>query len=95
MSEWVSIDVVFVQVLLGVLAASIVGVLFRLARGPSLADRVVALDMIALAFVAMTGVYAVATSNEEYLRVAMVAALVNFVGTVAFAYYLQRRQEVR
>jgi multicomponent Na+:H+ antiporter subunit F len=41
--------------------------------------------------VAVSGVWAIATDNPVFLDVAMVLALITFVGTVAFARYLERR----
>jgi multicomponent Na+:H+ antiporter subunit F len=63
----------------------------RLVRGPSLPDRVVALDFMTAVAVAASGVWAMATDNPVFLDVAMVLALITFVGTVAFARYLERR----
>ena len=63
----------------------------RLVRGPSLPDRVVALDFMTAVAVAVAGVWAIATGKPVFLDVAMVLALITFVGTVAFARYLERR----
>lgn len=79
------------NVVMIVLSAGILLSLGRLVRGPSLPDRVVALDIIALLIVAIVGVYSIRHSEPVLLRVAMVVTLVNFVGSVAFAYYLDRR----
>lgn len=63
---------------------------FRLLIGPTLADRVVALDMLALLGIAFIGVTAVATEEYAYLDVAIALALVGFLATVAFARYVYR-----
>jgi multicomponent Na+:H+ antiporter subunit F len=63
----------------------------RLALGPDLPDRVVALDLIATLIICMAGSYSIATGETAYLDAAMVLALIVFLGTVAFAYYLRRR----
>jgi multicomponent Na+:H+ antiporter subunit F len=63
----------------------------RLVRGPSLADRVVALDLMTVQAVGFIAIYDVATHEPVYLRVAIVLALIAFLGTVAFAYYIERR----
>ena len=63
----------------------------RLVRGPTLADRVVALDLMAVQAVGFIAIYDVATHERVYLRVAVVLALIAFLGTVAFAYYIERR----
>ena len=80
-------------VLLGVLALAQVFALVRLLRGPSLPDRIVALDLMTTVAVAMCGVYAVTHDQPVFLDVAVVMALIAFVGTVAFARYLEGTQE--
>lgn len=63
---------------------------FRLVRGPSLPDRVVALDLMATLVIGIVAAYSVATGQSAYLDVAIILALIAFLGTVAFAYYIQR-----
>lgn len=63
---------------------------YRLLRGPSLPDRVVALDLMGAIGVAIAATYSLVTGQEGYLDVAMVLALISFLGTVAFAIYLKR-----
>ena len=63
----------------------------RLVRGPTLPDRVVALDLMGVLAVGMIAAYAVATDQPVLLDPATVLALVGFLGTVAFARYLERR----
>jgi multicomponent Na+:H+ antiporter subunit F len=65
--------------------------LLRLVRGPSAADRVVALDLMAALAVGAIALQTLATGAQAFLRVATVLALVGFLGTVAFASYLGRR----
>ena len=64
---------------------------WRLVRGPSLPDRVVALDAIASLSVGMIVVYAIATNQSIYVDAVIVLALIAFLGTVAFAQYIERR----
>lgn len=63
----------------------------RLIRGPSLVDRVVALDLFAIIVAGFLTVYAIETNQQVYLDVAIVQSLFAFLGTVAFAQYLERR----
>ena len=79
--------------MLSVLVIAVVLAFVRLVLGPSLPDRVVALDLIATLLVGLIAVYAIATDEAIVLRVAMVVALITFVGTIAFAYYLQLRHQ--
>jgi multicomponent Na+:H+ antiporter subunit F len=62
----------------------------RLAKGPSLPDRVVALDLLAVLGMGMAAVYAIAMNQPVFLDVAIILALISFLGTVAFAYYMER-----
>ena len=63
----------------------------RLVRGPTLADRVVALDLIAVLSVGFIAMYALDNDQPVFLDAGIVLALVAFLGTVAFARYLERR----
>jgi multicomponent Na+:H+ antiporter subunit F len=63
----------------------------RLVRGPTLADRVVALDLIAVLSVGFIAMYALDNDQPVFLDASIVLALVAFLGTVAFARYLERR----
>lgn len=69
-----------------------IGLVFiRLVRGPSLPDRVIALDLLATTSMGIIAVYAVSANQPVLLDAAVVLALLSFLGTVAFAYYLQQR----
>jgi multicomponent Na+:H+ antiporter subunit F len=64
--------------------------LLRLARGPSLADRVVALDLVAMLTVGFVAVEALRSGEAVLLRPALVVGLLGFLATLAFARYLAR-----
>jgi multicomponent Na+:H+ antiporter subunit F len=61
----------------------------RLVKGPRTADRVVALDLLSAVAVGVTAAWAVAADDPVYLDVALLVALVAFLGTVAFATYAE------
>ncbi|MGI9436664.1 MAG: monovalent cation/H+ antiporter complex subunit F [Geminicoccaceae bacterium] len=63
----------------------------RLVLGPSLADRVVSLDLIMVLQVAIAALLALTTGKAAYLDLGLVLALVGFLATVAFARYAERR----
>jgi multicomponent Na+:H+ antiporter subunit F len=76
------------------MAMAVSGILLamiRLVLGPSLADRVVALDAIGVLSVGFIAAYDVFTDQPVLLDAATVVALVAFLATVAFAHYLERR----
>jgi multicomponent Na+:H+ antiporter subunit F len=81
-----AIDISFVLVMLGVAFAFI-----RLILGPSLPDRVVALDMMTVLIVSFCGLYAILSEDTAFIDVAIVLALVGFLATVALARFVERR----
>ena len=64
----------------------------RLFKGPTLPDRVIAIDLIGVLMVCILVVTAAATHQQAFLDVAMVVALNSFVGTVAYSRYIERSQ---
>ena len=78
------------MVLLGVLSIGIVLAFIRLLRGPNIPDRLMALDVLTTVGVGIAALYAVAFDQPVYLDVAIVLALVAFLGTVAFARYIEK-----
>lgn len=78
-------------IILPLLGTGLLTTFIRVVRGPSLPDRVVALDLMATFIIAISAVYSVTSNQPSYLDAAVVLALITFLGTVAFAYYLHRR----
>ena len=62
----------------------------RLVKGPTLPDRVVAMDLIGVLVVGLIVVLAASTGVRATLDAAIVIALIGFVGTVAYATYVER-----
>lgn len=67
----------------------------RLVMGPTLPDRVVALDLIASLAMGIVAVYSISSGESAFLDVAIVISLLAFLGTVAFANYVERRTMTR
>lgn len=79
-----------VHVSLGVLGLAILAAFVRLLRGPSLPDRVVAVDLVAFLTMGFLATYAILIGEEMYLDVALILGLLAFLGTVAFARYIEQ-----
>lgn len=79
------------EVALLVVAFAMACSVVRLVRGPTLPDRVVALDLLGVLSAGAIALYSIRTDESTFIPVAIVMALVMFVGTVAFALYLERR----
>lgn len=63
----------------------------RTLKGPTVPDRVVALDLLAFFVIGTIGVYSISTNNPSLIMIAIVMGLILFLGTTAFALYLERR----
>ncbi len=84
MLEWV------MNVALGMLALAMLIAMLRLGLGPALQDRVVSLDLIAILAVGIIVTVAAGTGQRALLDAAIVIALVGFLGTVAYAWYVEK-----
>jgi multicomponent Na+:H+ antiporter subunit F len=78
--------------ILPVLSVSTVLVFIRFLKGPNIADRVVALDLLVTIGTGSIAAYSVLTEQVTFLDIAMVVALIGFLTTVAFSYYLEKRK---
>jgi multicomponent Na+:H+ antiporter subunit F len=71
------------------LAMAAVASVVRVVRGPSVADRMVALDTLLFVGVGGLGVYIVATGDITYIAVLVIAVLTAFISTVIVARYIE------
>lgn len=80
-----SIILIFSVCLLGI---SIILALYRFIVGPSLADRLSALDLISAYLIGLLIIYVMITDKLIFFDVALVFSLIAFLGAISFAYYL-------
>jgi multicomponent Na+:H+ antiporter subunit F len=66
-------------------------VIYRLVKGPGLPDRIIVLDLAASATIGFVLVIIIQTKQTVYLNIALVVALIAFLGTVSFARYLKKQ----
>jgi multicomponent Na+:H+ antiporter subunit F len=83
----------FVAILGILLAVSLVLAGWRMVRGPSFADRFVALDMLTAVGVGFAALTALSTGRGAFLDIALGLSLFNFVATAAFAVFLERKRK--
>jgi len=79
----------------GMILVALVCAAIRLLRGPTLPDRVIALDLVTMLLVAFLALIALAEGRPAYLDLALALALVAFLGTVAFARFIDRSPQAR
>ncbi|MDJ0764054.1 MAG: monovalent cation/H+ antiporter complex subunit F [Myxococcota bacterium] len=81
------------DVMMGGVALAMAAAGLRLLRGPTNADRVMALDVLTISAVAEVALLAWRTDVTALLDVAVAVAMVTFMGAVALSWYLERKGE--
>jgi multicomponent Na+:H+ antiporter subunit F len=79
-------------VILPMLSLSILLTFVRLSLGPTVADRVIALDLLSLIGVGVIVAVAVMNNQPNLMDIAIILAVLGFLTMVAFAYYLEREK---
>ncbi|TDM03751.1 Na(+)/H(+) antiporter subunit F1 [Macrococcus carouselicus] len=73
-----------------IVSISILGFLYRAIKGPSMADRVVALDAIGIALMAVVALFSILLNTQYYISIIMLLAVLSFLGTVSFAKFMDK-----
>jgi multicomponent K+:H+ antiporter subunit F len=90
-SSWMHIALSFALVSYGVAGLS---ALWRLVRGPSAQDRVLALDFLYMLGMLITLVLGIRNSSNMYFEAALIIALMGFVGSSALSKFLLRGEVI-
>ncbi|ASN04855.1 Na(+)/H(+) antiporter subunit F1 [Virgibacillus necropolis] len=69
---------------------SIAIALFRIIFGPSLPDRVVALDMIGVHLISAIAIISLILGTKSFLEVILILGVLAFIGTIVFSKYIER-----
>lgn len=77
---------------LGLLAFSFFLTAYRLFKGPTLPDRVAALDLLSVILMCLIGVFAVQQGKGWFLDGVLVLGLLGFLSTVAFSRYMEKEK---
>jgi len=75
-----------------VLAALLFPVLYRAVAGPTTADRLAAVNVLATKVIVLVAVLAVILDQQVFLDIAIVYALIGFISTIAITKYIQHRR---
>lgn len=78
-------------IILPALSVSAILIFIRFIKGPGIVDRVIALDLLITCGLGIIASYSILTDQDTFLDIAMILALIAFLGTVAFSYYLIKR----
>lgn len=72
------------------IALSMVLLIYRVIKGPSTPDRVIALDALGINLVAFIALFSIGLKTSAYLDITLLIGILAFIGTVAFAKYLEK-----
>lgn len=89
----ITLEAYFDYFILPILMVSVILTFIRLYKGPSVVDRVIALDLIITIGIGIITVYSIRSHEQVFLDVAIMLALIAFLGTVAFAYYIEKQKD--
>ncbi|WP_262247211.1 cation:proton antiporter [Parapedobacter soli] len=78
-------------VILPILAIALLLVFVRLFKGPTIVDRVIALDLLITIGISVITAYSISRGKSTFIDVAMILALIAFLSTIAFSYYIEKR----
>jgi multicomponent Na+:H+ antiporter subunit F len=85
---------IILKVAIGLMLAGNVLGIFRLIKGPAVIDRVVAMDILTTISISLIVVITLISNRFIYIDVAIVYALLSFLGVIAIARCLESRQEI-
>ncbi len=80
----------FYWISLIIVSIAFTGLLYRLVKGPTIADRVVALDAIGISLVSIVALLSLINETEFFLEIILLLSILSFIGTIAFAKFLER-----
>jgi len=85
----------FFWVMVILVSLSMVAFIYRLIIGPSVPDRVVALDSLGVALIAMIGLISILSDTSFFLDIILLLAILAFIGTVAFSKFLEKGEIIQ
>ncbi|MFN7251309.1 MAG: Na(+)/H(+) antiporter subunit F1 [Anaerobacillus sp.] len=80
---------VSLNIALIVMSMSILVCFIRIVKGPTMSDRIVALDTIGITLIGVIGIIMVIQNTLAYAEVILVIAILAFIGTIALAKFIE------
>ncbi|GAA0354079.1 Na(+)/H(+) antiporter subunit F1 [Bacillus horti] len=72
------------------LAISVLACLFRVIKGPSMPDRIIALDTIGINIIGLVALLSIHLKTQAFFEIILLIGILAFIGTVAFSKYIER-----
>ncbi|MDX5323142.1 MAG: Na(+)/H(+) antiporter subunit F1 [Exiguobacterium sp.] len=87
MMHWLDI---LIYISLAILVIAMLFMLYRVIKGPTTPDRVIALDSIGIALISVVALLSILLDTTMFFEVILLLSILAFIGTVAFSKYLER-----
>jgi multicomponent Na+:H+ antiporter subunit F len=72
------------------LSLAVLGSLYRVLKGPSMPDRVIALDMIGIHLISIIAIVSIMLRTQYYVEIILLIGILAFLGTIAFSKYIEK-----
>ncbi|AVM25238.1 Na(+)/H(+) antiporter subunit F1 [Bacillus pumilus] len=82
------------QISLGILALSTLLFVIRVIKGPSIPDRVSALDAVGINLIGMTAIVSILLKTTTFFEIVLLLGILAFIGTVAFSKFLEKGEVI-
>lgn len=73
-----------------VICLAMIAVIYRMVKGPSASDRVVALDSLGVSLISLIGLFSIVVETSFFLEIILLLAILSFIGTVAFSKFIEK-----
>ena len=80
----------FIIAVIVVLCLSMIAVIYRMVKGPSASDRVVALDSLGVSLISLIGLFSILVETSFFLEIILLLAILSFIGTMAFSKFIEK-----
>ena len=80
----------FIMASIVVICLSMIAVIYRMVKGPSASDRVVALDSLGVSLITLIGLFSILVETSFFLEIVLLLAILSFIGTVAFSKFIEK-----
>ncbi|MBV6684435.1 Na(+)/H(+) antiporter subunit F1 [Rossellomorea sp. RS05] len=81
---------IIIRITLICVSLSMLGLIYRVIKGPTTPDRVVALDAIGVNLIAIVALVSMLIDSDAFLEVILLLGILAFIGTVSFSKFLEK-----
>ncbi|MDQ0216541.1 multicomponent Na+:H+ antiporter subunit F [Oikeobacillus pervagus] len=82
--------ITIIKIALVCVAIAMVGLIYRVIKGPTVPDRVIALDAIGINLIAIVALVSMLLKTSAFLEVILLLGILSFIGTTGFAKFLEK-----